>query len=144
MVYLLKSVIFHGYVSHNQMVKKKKKTGLALRPSHHDSARQWLLHSWWETPVPSVPSVPPWHKMSLATKGLVYHLKSNDIAQKTSYTMFFFNIAMGVYNRTSNKNSDDWSCNVGKTGCHLHHPPGHHDLYRCYKPFPNGWFMTLF
>jgi hypothetical protein len=33
-----KMVICHGYVSHNQMVKKK--TGFALRPSHHDSARQ--------------------------------------------------------------------------------------------------------
>jgi hypothetical protein len=30
MVYLLKMVIFHGYVSHNQMVSNPKKNGLEL------------------------------------------------------------------------------------------------------------------
>ena len=30
--------------------------------------------------------------------------------------------------------------NVGKT---IKHPPNHH-FYRWYKPFPNGWFVTLF
>ena len=38
-----------------------------------------------------------------------------------------------------------WTCffqiNVGKTI--INHPSNHH-FYRWYKPFPNGWFPTLF